>query len=150
MKLSQQDKRIILILKRTGLKLISRQKKIIFTTCCFNDTILVNTTPNKLYFVFPLEVPKNDFIDFHPYAPAIKYLQHDNNTCVFSRFSSALFDARKHVVEKAISSQFRSSLYCASLGHLDSILFANKVMKDHVRDKFEQNFFYKMVQWEKT
>ena len=37
---------------------------------------------------------KPDFIYFHPYAPAIKYFQHDDNTCVFSSLASALFDTR--------------------------------------------------------
>ena len=38
---SRQYKRSFLILKTTGLKLISRQEKRIFTSCCFKDTFLV-------------------------------------------------------------------------------------------------------------
>ena len=44
----------------------------------------------KLYSMFPLEVPKNDFIDFHPYDPAIKYIQHEQITCVFSELVFSL------------------------------------------------------------
>ena len=80
-------------LKTTGLKIISIQEKIVFTTGCFNNTFLVKTTPIKLYFMFPLEVPINNFIGFHPCYPAIKYVQHDNNNCVFGSLKYSLFDA---------------------------------------------------------
>ena len=44
--------------------------------------------------MFPLEVPKKCLIDSHPYAPAIKYLQQGENTCVFSSLAYDLFDSR--------------------------------------------------------
>ena len=50
LKVSQHDQKIIVLLKTTGLKLISRQKKSISTTGYFNDTFLVNTTPMEIYF----------------------------------------------------------------------------------------------------
>ena len=59
LKVSRHYQRSILLLKKTGLKLISRKEKMVFTTCCFNDTFMVSPTPMKWYFMFPLEVPKN-------------------------------------------------------------------------------------------
>ena len=73
---SAQSKNYFL-LKTTGLKLISTQEKIIFATGCSNDTFLVKTIPMKLYFMFPLEVPKIDLVNFRTYDPEIKYVQHD-------------------------------------------------------------------------
>ena len=68
----------------------------------------------KLYFMSPLEVQKKPiFVDFHPYASSIKYLQYDRNACVFSSLASSLFDARENVAEKSISSRLELSLYCA-------------------------------------
>ena len=57
LKVSQQDQNICLLLKKTGLKLILRQDKSIITTGSFNDKLLAKTTPMKLSFMFPLEVP---------------------------------------------------------------------------------------------
>ena len=47
--------------------------------------------------------PKTDLIDFHPYAPAIKYVQHENNICLFSILVSYLFDARENVAYQAVA-----------------------------------------------
>ena len=58
LRVSRHNQRSIFLLKTTGLKLIPRKDKMIFTTWCFNDTFLVNTTPMELYFMFPLGVPK--------------------------------------------------------------------------------------------
>ena len=57
-KVSWHDQRGLFLLMTTGLKQISIQEKRIFTTGYFNNKFLVNTTPIKLYFMFPLEVPK--------------------------------------------------------------------------------------------
>ena len=32
--------------------------------------------------------------NFHPFAPAIKYVQNDENTCFFGSLVYSLFDAR--------------------------------------------------------
>ena len=58
------NQRVIFILKTTGLKIVSIQEKSIFTTGCFKYTFLVKTTPINLYFVIPLEAPKNRFVWF--------------------------------------------------------------------------------------
>ena len=54
LKSSQYYQKIGLLLKTTGLKLISRQERIIFTTGCFNDIFLANTTPTKRIFYAPI------------------------------------------------------------------------------------------------
>ena len=39
---------------------------------------------NEIKFHVPIGSAKNpDLIDFHPYAPAVKYFQHDKYTCVY-------------------------------------------------------------------
>ena len=95
-----------MLLNTASFKIISIQEKNIFTTGFFNDTFLVKTAPMKLYFIFPLEVPKTDFIDFRTYAHAIKYVQHEYNTCVLSSISlvSDMFDGRENVAEEAFDS----------------------------------------------
>ena len=55
--------------------------------------------------MLPLEVTKKtEIANFHPYAPAIKYVQHDNNTCCFSSLASAMFDTREHAAKQSIAS----------------------------------------------
>ena len=81
-------------------------------------------------------MPKTYLFDFHPYAPVIKYFQHNKNTCVFSSLVYALFDSIEHVTEKDIAHQIESSVYCASLDYFDRIFFANKVMTDCVKENF--------------
>ena len=58
LEVSHNDQRSIFLLKKNGFKMVSRQEKIIFTKICFNYTSLVKRNPIKLYFMFPLEVPK--------------------------------------------------------------------------------------------
>ena len=82
---------------------------------------------------FHWKCEKNDLIDFHHYAPSIKYGQHDENNCILSSLESAMYDAREHVSEKAIYSWLEWSLKSESLGYLDSIKFNNKMMTDCVR-----------------
>ena len=48
-----------LLLNTTGLELISRQEKIMFTTGSFKNTFSMKITPMEFYFMFSLEVPKN-------------------------------------------------------------------------------------------
>ena len=63
--------------------------------------------------MLPLEVTKKtEIANFHPYAPAIKYVQHDNNTCCLSSLAYAPYDARDHVAEQAISLRLESFLFC--------------------------------------
>ena len=57
---SRKNQRGVFLLKTAGLKLMSRQEEIVFATVCSNDILLVKTTPMKLYFMFPLEVPTNN------------------------------------------------------------------------------------------
>ena len=97
LKVSQNDQRIIFSLNKTDLKLISRQQKKDVFTCCFNNTFLLKT-PMKLYFMFPLGVPPHpNFINFHQNSPVIEYVQHYENTCVFSSLASDLYYTIEHV-----------------------------------------------------
>ena len=40
--------------------------------------------------------------DFHPYAPENKYVQNEENTCVFSSLDSYLFAVNEHVEENSV------------------------------------------------
>ena len=103
LKVRQHDQKVYLVLNTNGLKLISRQGKSIFTTGCFNDTFLVKATPMKIFFMLPLEVQnKRKLTNFHPYAPAIKYVQRDNSTCCLSSLEYDLLDSRESFEEQAI------------------------------------------------
>ena len=89
-------------------------------------------------------------IDFHRNSPAIKYVQHDKNICVFRILESAMYDAREHDEEKAIASWLEPFLKSESLGYLGRIKFANKIMTDRVREKGDQNLRYKMIKCKKN
>ena len=55
--------------------------------------------------MFPLEVPKRtDFIHLHTYTSAIKYVQHEKNSCVLISFPSDLFDSIEYVADQSITS----------------------------------------------
>ena len=60
--------------------------------------------PNEIIFHVPIGSAKTYLFDFHPYTPVIKYLQHDNNTCLFSILVSTLIGAIEHILEQAIMS----------------------------------------------
>ena len=62
--------------------------------------------PNEIIFHVTIgSAKKTDLIYFHLYAPAIKYLQHNDNNCVFSSLAYTLFDYREHVTEKDFAYQ---------------------------------------------
>ena len=84
---------------------------------------------------------------FRHNSSAIKYVQNQKSTCVFSSFASALYDAKEHVEKKAIAYWLKSSFKSESLGYLNSINFANKIMTDRVREVGNQNLCYNMVKW---
>ena len=77
----------------------------------------------------------------------MKYVQHEKNTCLFSSLESSLYDTREHVTEKAIDSWKESSLKSESLGYLDKIKFANKLMTYRVRGEIEEHHRYKILKW---
>ena len=84
-------------------------------------------------------------IDFHKNSHAIKYIQHDENNFLFISLASAIYYSTEHFAEKAIDSPIESSLKSESLGYLDSIKFANKIMTDRVREKGDQHLRNNMV-----
>ena len=95
--------------------------------------------------MFPLEVPKQNLIDFHHNDPAIKYVQHDKNIFVFSSLASAMYNARENVAEDTIDSRIKSYFKSESLGYLYRIKFANRIITDCVREEGDQHLCYKMV-----
>ena len=139
------DQRIILLLKTTGLKIFSRQEKIIFTTCCFKNKFLVKATPIKLHFMFLLEVHNKIFHWFPSLCPFNKISSTRQNTCVLICLVSSKFDARDHVTEKNIVSQLESFLKSESLGYLDRIKFDNKIITYCVREEGGQHRSYSIV-----
>ena len=101
LKVSRHNQRSILSLKKTGFKKITGKEKSVFTTWCFNDIFLVKN--NEIIFHVPIGSAKKIYlIDFHHNALVIKYVQHEENNCVFSSLTRALYDAREHAAEKAI------------------------------------------------
>ena len=63
----------------------------------FQQYIPGEDNPNEIIFHAPIgSARKIDLNGFHPYAPAIKYVQLDNNTCVFSILAYDMFDVREH------------------------------------------------------
>ena len=70
----------------------------------FHQHINGEENPNEIKFYVHIGCAKNiKFTDLHPYAPAIKYVQHEKNTCCFSNFASDMYDAREPVTEQAIN-----------------------------------------------
>ena len=70
----------------------------------FQRYITGKDNPNEIIYHVPIGSFKtSDLTDFYPYAPEIKYVQHDKNNCCFSSLASDLYDAREHVAEQAIS-----------------------------------------------
>ena len=60
--------------------------------------------PNEIIFHVPIGSSKPpDLIDFHHNSPAIKYVQHEKNTCVFSSLDYDIYNRREHSSEKDIS-----------------------------------------------
>ena len=53
---------------------------------------------------------KPDLIDFHHNSPAIEYVQHGKNTCLFSSLAYDMHYSREHVSEKTFDSLLESSL----------------------------------------
>ena len=84
LKVSQHNKRSIVSLKKTGLKLVSRQEKRIFTTCSFSIHYWWRQPQWNYISCFHWKCQHLYLTDFHLYSPAIKYDQHENNTCSFS------------------------------------------------------------------
>ena len=51
---------------------------------------------NEIIFHVPIEsAKKSDLTDFRTNAPAIKYIQHEKNTCCISRLAYALYYTRE-------------------------------------------------------
>ena len=76
---------------KTNLK--TREKY--FYNRTFQQYITGEDNTNKIIFhvsVGSANTP--DFIDFHPYVPATKYVQHDKNNLCFISLASAIYDAR--------------------------------------------------------
>ena len=68
--------------------------------------------PNEIIFHVPIgSAKKLDITNFHPYAPAIKYVQHDNNDCCFSSLESDIFDAREHFQNSPLPSELNNIYY---------------------------------------
>ena len=115
----------------------------------FNSYIPGQDNPNEIIFHVPIESAAN-LVDFYPYAPAIKYVQHGDNSCVLISLSSSMFDTREHVSEQAIYLLLESFFRSALLGYIDRINFTNRIMTECVRDKFEQRPRYKTFQLKKS
>ena len=102
---------------------------------------------NEIIYHVPIRsAKKSEINNFHPYAHAIKYVQHDKNTCCLSSLASARFDAREHASEQAVASLIESYLLRKSFDYMGGIKFSNKMMTDHVRTKGEQSCIYELVQ----
>ena len=56
----------------------------------------------KLGFRVPIGNKNNiEMHDFGPHAPELKYVAHEENTCVLSSLDSPLFAVNEHVAEHA-------------------------------------------------
>ena len=79
----------------------------------FQKYIPGEDNPNEVVFHVPIvSAKKLDLADFHPYAYAMIHFQHDNNTCCYSSFLSAVYGAIENIKEYAISLRLGSSLLC--------------------------------------
>ena len=115
MKISWHDKIYIFLLKKNGSDLISGQEKIFFCRL-FQRYIPGEENPNEIIFHVTIgSVKTPNLIEFHTYAPEIKYLQDVKNSFVLSSLESALFYSREYVIEQAIDSRLKSSLKSISL-----------------------------------
>ena len=85
--------------------------------------------------------------DFHPHASEVKDVQNEEITCIFSSLAFDLSDANKHVVEHPILSRPSSYLSHDTVGYVNSIRFATKILTDSVRNNVEKWGHYKVVQW---
>ena len=66
----------------------------------FQRCITGEDNTNEILFHDPIgSAKKKDVIYFHPNASAIKYVQHDKNTCCFSTLKSVMYDTIDHVSE---------------------------------------------------
>ena len=94
-----------------------------FTTGYLSNKFLVKTNQMKSYFMLPLECPKNIFFYFHPYVSEIKYVQHEDNTSVFSSLAYAI----EHVAEQAVALRLTSYVKSELFSYMDSIKFPIKL-----------------------
>ena len=75
---------------KTNFKTIEKD----FTTCCFNDTFLVRTTPMILYFMFPLEVKKKHLLLISILMNLQSNIFNMKKNIIFGSLVYALFDTR--------------------------------------------------------
>ena len=147
MKVSQHDQKSGLLLKTTGLNAFPRHDKRIFTTDCFNDTFLVNTTPMKLYFIFPLEVQNNWIWMISIPMPLKSNMFNMTRIRVVSVAWNMLCIMPEKMLQNRLLPCDSNHLY--TVNHMDSIMFTNKIMTYHVRNKGDQRRCYKIVQRKK-
>ena len=81
-----------------------------------------------------------EMYNFDHHAPEIKYVQNDDNSCVFSSLSSSLFDVNENIAEHALLSKKISYLSFDIVSYMNRIRFANKILTYGVRYKGEQRF----------
>ena len=114
----------------------------------FQLYILDEGDSNELIFHLSIgSATKSEIKIFHPYAPAIKYVQHDkNNSCLISLLYG-IFDSIEHVAEQETTSWLKSYLFFEPFGYMDMINFAIKIMTDRVRIKGEKCRHYDLVKW---
>ena len=61
----------------------------------FQQYIISGGNPYEIKFHGTIgSAKKSEITNFHPYAPAIKYVQHDKYNCCFISLESSLFEDR--------------------------------------------------------
>ena len=149
LKVSANEQNIIFFLEKNGFKLISRQEKNYFYHMLLQRYILGKS--KKWIFHLPIgSTLKTKLIGFHHNFHLIEHVQHDKNTSVFISLAFAMYDAREHIWEKAISYQLESFLKSESSGYLDRIKFANKIITNCFTEEGYQHLCYKMAKWKNT
>ena len=82
-------------MKKTSFKIISRQEKRFLPLYVLTIHSGFKKL-NKILFYVPIgSAEKTDLINFHQNYSAIKFVEHDKNTCLFSSLVSNLYDARE-------------------------------------------------------
>ena len=72
--------------------------------------------------------------NFDPHVPGIQYVRDDKNTYVLSGMGYSLFDENGNVSEHYVVSWLSSYLSCETVGFMNRIRFATKILTDCVRN----------------